>query len=143
MTDKELSRYARRHFPKLDPDDFAQEHRLRELRFGQVSPRYTALAMIRRSKRQKRGGGRVSALLCDVATSIPGPSDLAATSEETDRLLAAIAGLSAEYREVIRLRLDGLTDSEIADRLSLPAGTVKTRLHRARERLQDACKRAA
>lgn len=52
---------------------------------------------------------------------------------------AAIEGLPAEQREAVRLAyFQGLTHSEIARRLTLPMGTVKTRLRLAFDKLRIA-----
>lgn len=52
---------------------------------------------------------------------------------------AALAGLPADQREVIRLAyFRGLTHSEIAAELSIPMGTVKTRLRLAFDKLRAA-----
>ncbi|MFI5337564.1 MAG: RNA polymerase sigma factor [Opitutales bacterium] len=46
--------------------------------------------------------------------------------------------LSPEHREVIVLReLEGMTYEEIAAELSIPRGTVESRLYRAREQLRE------
>jgi RNA polymerase sigma-70 factor (ECF subfamily) len=46
---------------------------------------------------------------------------------------AALADLSPQQRAMLVLRdVDGLSESEVADQLRLPVGTVKSRLHRAR-----------
>lgn len=60
--------------------------------------------------------------------------DRAAEGHEAERVLkAAIEGLDAEQREVLLLRdIQGLTYGEIGTATGLPAGTVKSRLHRAR-----------
>jgi RNA polymerase sigma-70 factor (ECF subfamily) len=48
----------------------------------------------------------------------------------------AIDALPPDEREVVRLQhLEGLTHTEIADQLAIPAGTVKSRSHRAHQRL--------
>jgi RNA polymerase sigma factor (sigma-70 family) len=48
----------------------------------------------------------------------------------------AIDALPAEERDVVRLQhLEGLTHVEIAEQLGVPAGTVKSRSHRAHQRL--------
>jgi RNA polymerase sigma-70 factor (ECF subfamily) len=54
-----------------------------------------------------------------------------------DELAEALAGLSAEHREVILLRfVDDLSLKEIAQVLAIPLGTVKSRLHHAIGRLR-------
>jgi len=53
-------------------------------------------------------------------------------------MTAALSRLRPEYREVVVLRYqEGLTQPEIAQMLGLPAGTVKTYLHRARKELAE------
>jgi len=52
-------------------------------------------------------------------------------------LRRAIAELPAEHRAAIALHyLEGLTVTEIAMALSIPAGTVKTRLMNARRKMR-------
>jgi RNA polymerase sigma-70 factor (ECF subfamily) len=64
-------------------------------------------------------------------------SDLAAREEARAAVRHAVAALDVRYAGVVALfYLSGLTVSEIASRLDLPAGTVKIRLHRAREILK-------
>ena len=48
----------------------------------------------------------------------------------------AVSELPADEREIVRLQhFEGLTHTEIAERLALPAGTVKSRSFRAHRRL--------
>jgi RNA polymerase sigma factor (sigma-70 family) len=48
----------------------------------------------------------------------------------------AVAELPGEEQEIVRLQhFEGLTHIEIAERLKLPAGTVKSRSFRAHKRL--------
>lgn len=58
-------------------------------------------------------------------------------SELRARLLAALGELPEAQREVVLLHdLEGWTHEEIAGRLELPAGTVRSHLHHARRRLR-------
>ena len=93
----------------------------------------------RREERRLRAYARWGA----AATGIDDPADavlgrLDAQSQE--RVLAsALSRLSRELREtVLLLAWAELTEGEIAAALGLPAGTVKSRLHRARAQLRRA-----
>ncbi|MEV6305704.1 RNA polymerase sigma factor [Actinoplanes sp. NPDC051861] len=56
-----------------------------------------------------------------------------------DRLVAALAGLAPQDRDVVLLVVWGeLSHEEVASALGIPAGTVGSRLHRARKRLRAA-----
>jgi RNA polymerase sigma-70 factor (ECF subfamily) len=72
-------------------------------------------------------------------TPAPDPElevDLAELRTEVDR---ALAGIPEQERQVIQLAYyDELSQSEIAERLAWPLGTVKTRTRRALARLRDA-----
>lgn len=55
---------------------------------------------------------------------------------EVFEVRSAVDRLPDEEREVVKLsHFDGLTHSEIAERLDIPVGTVKSRSHRAHQRL--------
>ena len=55
-----------------------------------------------------------------------------------ESLAAALEVLSDDHREVLLLRfVDGLSLAEIAEALSIPLGTVKSRLHNALASLRD------
>jgi RNA polymerase sigma-70 factor (ECF subfamily) len=59
-------------------------------------------------------------------------------AEERTRVHAALKQLSAEHRLLVVLRdIEGMSYEEIARIAELPAGTVKSRLHRARSALAD------
>ena len=70
----------------------------------------------------------------------PDPSDVpsqAVNSVDADSARRAIASLPPEQKEVIELAyFDGLSHSEIADKLSAPIGTVKGRIRLALDRLR-------
>jgi RNA polymerase sigma-70 factor (ECF subfamily) len=54
------------------------------------------------------------------------------------QLAATLAELRGEDRDILLLHAWAeLTDAEIADALALPIGTVKSRLHRTRERVRN------
>ena len=64
------------------------------------------------------------------------PADLYETAERRSKVQAAILALPMEYREVIVLKhFTELSYEEIGDTLHVPAKTVKSRLHTAKERL--------
>ena len=50
----------------------------------------------------------------------------------------AVAALDEPYRSIVIMReIQGLTYEQIADGMSMPLGTIKVYLHRARRRLRD------
>lgn len=68
----------------------------------------------------------------------PTPYDVASRRQEDLRVSAAVRTLPSGQREVLELAfLNGLSHSEIAQRLSLPLGTVKSRMRLAFGRLRD------
>lgn len=67
------------------------------------------------------------------------PDDMGALPAHGDQLLGTdiqdiLATLTPEHRAVLILRdLEGYSEQETADLLRVPAGTIKSRLHRARD----------
>lgn len=58
--------------------------------------------------------------------------------EMEQTVLRAVEGLPADLREAITLReVDGLSYEEIAQRMDCPIGTVRSRIFRAREAIDD------
>jgi len=86
-------------------------------------------------RRRTRHGDDLLESVADERLDPPG------TLEERERRTAlhrAIAELSDERRVVVVLAdLEGLAYEEIAEALSLPVGTVRSRLHRARMELRE------
>ncbi len=65
------------------------------------------------------------------------PLEAASFAERAEIVQKAFATLPVEQREVLRLAyFEGCSQSEIADRLQVPLGTVKTRARQAMKKLQ-------
>jgi RNA polymerase sigma-70 factor (ECF subfamily) len=100
--------------------------------------RLRAIDRIRRDGAQRRGAGAIAAGL-DEAAHVSSADDVAGTverSHEAARVRDALELLPVDQRTVVELAfLDGLTHAELAERLGLPVGTVKTRCFRGLARL--------
>lgn len=88
------------------------------------------------------GAGEVnSAEISPGSASVPGASHLE-SRETVDQVRRAVLALPANYREVVVLcELQELAYAEAAQILSCPVGTVRSRLHRARELLASRLQR--
>jgi RNA polymerase sigma-70 factor (ECF subfamily) len=78
-----------------------------------------------------------------IADGLPGNArdahEIYVSNEESEVIRRAIDDLSVEFREIILLReFEELSYQEIADLLGCPAGTVMSRLGRARAKLRAA-----
>jgi RNA polymerase sigma-70 factor, ECF subfamily len=74
----------------------------------------------------------------DVPSTEPGPADRAESSFVAWRVHRALEELPAKEREVVELAYwSGLSQSEVAEYLHIPLGTVKTRTRSALARLAD------
>jgi RNA polymerase sigma-70 factor (ECF subfamily) len=67
----------------------------------------------------------------------PGPEARAVHGDEIDRLLAVLDRLPDSHRDIVELRLAGLTTNEVADALGLTQSAVKSAQSRAYKRLRD------
>ncbi len=67
----------------------------------------------------------------------PGPEEWAVHGDELDRLIAVLEHLPHQHRQIIELRLAGLTSAEIASTLSMSKAAVKSAQTRAYARLRD------
>jgi RNA polymerase sigma-70 factor (ECF subfamily) len=87
----------------------------------------------------RRESRRAAQPLDDVAAGHPAVVTLPPSAEQAYdvwEVRRAIDELPAEERDVVRLQhLDGLTHAEVAERLDVPVGTVKSRSFRAHKRL--------
>jgi RNA polymerase sigma-70 factor (ECF subfamily) len=74
----------------------------------------------------------------ELVSSEPGPADRAETSFVSWRVHRALEELPPREREVVELAYwSGMSQSEVADYLHIPLGTVKTRTRSALARLAD------
>lgn len=65
------------------------------------------------------------------------PAQLVARVEERQRVAQTVLALDEPFRTVVLLRyFEDLTPEQIAERLSIPGATVRSRLHRGHERLR-------
>ena len=105
-----------------------------------------ALGRVRSARRRRARFDPTSVLLMDeyrdkmMRGSMAAPPDSALAREQLRALLErAIAELPDPFRSVFVLReIEALTVEETAEVLGLAPNTVKTRLHRARRKLQEA-----
>ena len=73
----------------------------------------------------------------EIASADPGPEENLTTREFYDQLREAIADLPEVFRTTIVLReIEGMAYEEIAEITGVSLGTVKSRIARARQRLQ-------
>lgn len=74
----------------------------------------------------------------EIVSGDPGPADAAETSFISWRVHRALEALPPREREVVELAYwSGLSQSEVAEYLHIPLGTVKTRTRSALARLAD------
>ncbi len=74
----------------------------------------------------------------DLASTLIDPESGSALAQRASAVRAALACLPAEQREVIELAyFQGLTHTEISERLAQPLGTAKSRIRLALQRLRQ------
>lgn len=77
-----------------------------------------------------------TASLRDIASSTGNPEVEVIRSQEYDKIVDAINGLSETYRQVAQMVfIDNFGYQEVSDATGLPLNTVKTRVKRAKENL--------
>ncbi|MEN1727675.1 MAG: RNA polymerase sigma factor [Pseudomonadota bacterium] len=139
----------KRHFTKVcgdaqAADDLTQEVWLRVLRGlgGLKQPRRFRSWLFAIAHRQLmdrfRSRYRQSIETSVEVDQLPDDSPLESRQQRQEDLESALQALSISDRETLRLfYIEGLTLAEVADCLSLPVGTVKSRLHRGRSQLRE------
>ncbi len=94
--------------------------------------RNAVLSLRRRDEARTRREERTA-----TAAAAPSPDEILAREELRRRVVRAVLDLPEDYRMVILLRhFEELAPDEIAARLAIPIATLRTRLHRAHERLR-------
>lgn len=141
---------------QTEAEDLVQETYLRAMRaFGQLAPDsnlkswlFTIMRNVWRNQlRHKRSGPQFIELDTDdgddveharwLDTLAQNPHMVFQRKIEREEVRAAIKRLPPHYREVVVLRdLEGFSYQQIATILECPAGTVMSRLSRAREQLR-------
>ena len=135
--------------PETDADDAVQEAFIKAFdalpRFREGSPIRPWLLRIvaNEARNRRRSAGRRQGLALRAADAAPqrtasGPESIVMAAEERSELLAALATLRDDDREVLGARfLLDLSEAETAETLGLPRGTVKSRTSRALGRLRE------
>jgi RNA polymerase sigma-70 factor (ECF subfamily) len=100
--------------------------------------RTRAIDRVRSGARSRHAAEPVERAL-DVPCQRPGPEDACSVAERRRQVQRALAGLPSEQRQAVELAFyEGLSHGEIAARLDLPLGTVKTRIRLGMTKLRDA-----
>ena len=123
-------------------DAFVKAHRtLGRFRSGRPFRPWLLTIVANEARNRRRSRGRRTALALRAADPrAPGedPETAALASERRERLLTAVEGLRDDDREVLACRYFlELSEEETAAALGIARGTVKSRTHRALERLQE------
>lgn len=106
---------------------------------AKVSTWMIAIARNRAVDLMRRRAARPAELHADVSRGDGSPdvADRIVTAESSEQVAAALAELPDDQREVLVLAyFQGLSHSEISERLQLPLGTVKGRVRLALDRLR-------
>ncbi len=102
-----------------------------------------AVGALRRRRRAVSVDAVVEEFGDSFESCVEAPDARSIRSDNVRILRAALAKLPDEYRIPLTLReIEGANYEQIADTLSVPIGTVRSRLHRARAALREALERA-
>ncbi len=93
--------------------------------------------------RSKAGNDKFDPAGSSVADLDASPSQIVSEMQWQREFLAALRQVPAEFQMVLELYYwEGLGTHEIAEVVGVPRGTVKSRLHHARKRFEQQCRRA-
>ena len=65
------------------------------------------------------------------------PEENYINQQDVDIVKDCMSRLRKRYRDLIQMKLDGLTYQQIAEKLAMPEATVKGSLNKARQRLKQ------
>lgn len=100
--------------------------------------------VLRKHYRDQRGGRAIDFEEVAVAELLPTLSEAMAARQEQRLLLEALRRIPIECQEVLELHYwEQMGTAEIGEVVGVPAGTVKSRLQRARRLLEDRLRRLA
>ena len=106
--------------------------------------RSRALDRLRATRAQGRALPVAEADPDGLPAAFPGPDVIAISDEQAEHVRDALEQLPADQREALELAyLEGLTHAEVAERLSQPLGTVKTRIRLGLMKLREVFARSA
>ncbi|MEM7682949.1 MAG: sigma-70 family RNA polymerase sigma factor [Planctomycetota bacterium] len=88
-------------------------------------------------RRRRSARPQTQTMVAEPPAEAPG-TDRLASQEDLERIEAAMSELKPEQAEALRFAVaDGLSHREVAERMGLPLGTVKTHVRRGLIRLRD------
>lgn len=87
----------------------------------------------------EKGKGEINGLIDLLSSGAPGPLEQLSAQELKERIRASVDALPEPYRQVLVLAYyQGMKYREISEVIGIPVGTVKSRLHAALIKLQEA-----
>ena len=137
--------FLQRSTPPEDTDDLLQETFIKVYaNLHRYSPEYTFgqwLYTIAKNthidfERKRQEDISIDSKFSAPASSAPSPEESLINTQQRSQTERYIERLPQQYRRLFVMRfIDDFSYEEIAEKLHMPMGTVKTRIHRARERM--------
>ncbi len=103
--------------------------------------RNKAIDRLRSRERRGKGMERIAGEEPSFASTVADPGEDAESHERREAVKEALESIPADQREAVSLAFfSGLTQTEIAEKLGAPLGTIKARIRRGLLKLGDALK---